>query len=152
MSAVGTKGSALITGASSGIGAVYADRLAKRGYDLILVARNQNQLATLAHRLKIATGRSVETMAADLSDKADVARIETELHANASVTLLVNNAGVGATAPIFICSRSAKAQNGRMPSQYAPRGWRACMSPVLGYPGSRRRRSSWSLLRTMQSR
>jgi uncharacterized protein len=101
MSAIGTKGIALITGASSGIGAVYADRLGKRGYDLILVARNQNRLATLAHRLKIATGRSIATMAADLSDRVDLARIETALRTNPSITLLVNNAGVGATAPLL---------------------------------------------------
>jgi len=60
MSTVETKGTALITGASSGIGAVYADRLAKRGYDLILVARNQNRLAALRQRLENETGRSVE--------------------------------------------------------------------------------------------
>jgi uncharacterized protein len=101
MSAIGTKGIALITGASSGIGAVYADRLGKRGYDLILVARNQNRLATLAHRLKIATGRSIATMAADLSDRVDLARIETALRTNPSITLLVNDAGVGATAPLL---------------------------------------------------
>jgi short-subunit dehydrogenase len=101
MSVTKAKGTALITGASSGIGAVYADRLAKRGYDLILVARNQSRLATLAQRLKEQTGRSVETMAADLSDKADLARVEATLRTNASVTLLVNNAGVGATAPLL---------------------------------------------------
>jgi uncharacterized protein len=101
MSAIGTKGIALITGASSGIGAVYADRLGKRGYDLILVARNQNRLATLAHRLKIATGRSIAAMAADLFDRVDLARIETALRTNPSITLLVNNAGVGATAPLL---------------------------------------------------
>jgi short-subunit dehydrogenase len=101
MSVTKAKGTALITGASSGIGAVYADRQAKRGYDLILVARNQSRLATLAQRLKEQTGRSVETMAADLSDKADLARVEATLRTNASVTLLVNNAGVGATAPLL---------------------------------------------------
>jgi short-subunit dehydrogenase len=90
-----TKGTALITGASAGIGAIYADRLGKRGYDLILVARNQRRLAALAQRLKNETGRLVETIAADLNDKADLARIETTLRTNASITLLVNNAGVG---------------------------------------------------------
>ena len=101
MSTTKTKGTALITGASAGIGAVYADRLAKRGYDLILVARNGSRLAALADRLKSETGRSVETIAADLNDKADLARIEATLRANANLTLLVNNAGVGAAAPLL---------------------------------------------------
>jgi short-subunit dehydrogenase len=96
-----TTETALITGASSGIGAIYADRLAKRGYDLILVARNHSRLAALAQRLKNETGRSVETIAADLKDKADLARIATTLRTNASITLLVNNAGVGAAAPLL---------------------------------------------------
>jgi short-subunit dehydrogenase len=101
MSTTETKGTALITGASSGIGAIYADRLAKRGYDLILVARNQSRLAALAQRLKNETARSVETIAADLNDKADLAQIEMTLRTNASITLLVNNAGVGAAAPLL---------------------------------------------------
>jgi short-subunit dehydrogenase len=101
MSATKTEGTALITGASAGIGAIYADRVAKRGYDLILVARNQSRLAALAQRLKNETGRSVETIAADLNDKADLARIETTLRTNASIALLVNNAGVGAAAPLL---------------------------------------------------
>ncbi len=96
-----TTRTALITGASSGIGAIYADRLAKRGYDLILVARNRSRLAALAQRLENETGRSVETIAADLNDMADLARIETTLRTNARITLLVNNAGVGATAPLL---------------------------------------------------
>src|ERR1700729_1700665 len=79
MSTTTTKETALITGASAGIGAVYADRLAKRGYDLILVARNGSRLAALAQRLKSETGRSVETITADLNDKADLARIEATL-------------------------------------------------------------------------
>ena len=95
------KGTALITGASSGIGAVYADRLAKRGYDLILVARNQDRLQALAARLGGETGRTVETIAADLNDKADLARLEAVLKTDARITLLVNNAGVGAAAPLL---------------------------------------------------
>lgn len=94
-------GVALITGASSGIGAIYADRLARRGYDLILVARNRERLDVLAKRLSDETGRAVEVVAADLADKADLRRIETLLRTDASITLLVNNAGLGATAPLL---------------------------------------------------
>lgn len=95
------KGTALITGASSGIGAVYADRLARRGYDLIIVARNRNRLDALAKRITNETGRSVEVLAADLSDKKDLARIETIVKQDASITMLVNNAGVGAYTPLL---------------------------------------------------
>src|SRR5215813_2106944 len=101
MSTTETQGTALVTGASSGIGAVYADRLAKRGYDLILVARNRSRLATLAHRLKLETKRSVEPLVADLNDKADLATVEMVLRTNTSITMLVNNAGMGATQPLL---------------------------------------------------
>jgi len=94
--ALSSKGTALITGASSGIGAVYADRLARQGYDLILVARSQEKLNALANRLSNETGRAVEVVAADLKDKADLLRVEQILRSDASITLLVNNAGVGA--------------------------------------------------------
>ena len=89
-----SKGTALITGASSGIGAVYADRLAKRGYDLILVARNEERLKALSARLTKHTGRSVKVIVADLSNKADLARIEQVVRTDASITVLVNNAGI----------------------------------------------------------
>src|SRR5690348_16630107 len=101
MSIAATKGTALVTGASSGIGAVYADRLAQRGYDLILVARNKERLASLARRITRDTGRSVETVAADLTDPADLRRVEQILRTNADISLLVNNAGVGAAAPLL---------------------------------------------------
>lgn len=94
-------GTALITGASSGIGAIYADRLSRRGYDLILVARNAALLNALARRLTDETGRSVEVVVADLGDKADLARVEKILRTDASITLLVNNAGIGATRPLL---------------------------------------------------
>lgn len=96
-----TQGTALITGASSGIGAVYADRLARQGYDLILVARSQHKLNTLANHLSNETGRAVELVAADLKNKADLLRVETILRNDASITLLVNNAGVGGVMPLL---------------------------------------------------
>ena len=95
------KGTALITGASSGIGAVYADRLARRGFDLVLVARNRDRLQALATKLAADTGRKIETIAADLTDKKDIARVEAAIRTNRDLTLLVNNAGVGATAPLL---------------------------------------------------
>ncbi|MCP3392644.1 SDR family oxidoreductase [Bradyrhizobium sp. CCGB12] len=95
-----TAGTALITGASTGIGAIYADRLAKRGHDLILVARNKQRLASLARRLANETGRKVETVEADLTSPADLRRVEDILKTNAGISVLVNNAGVGASAPL----------------------------------------------------
>lgn len=90
-----TKGTALITGASTGIGAIYADRLAARGYDLILVARNRDKLQTLASAISDKTNRAVEVLAADLGDGADLAGVEKVLREDASITALVNNAGIG---------------------------------------------------------
>jgi len=94
-------GLAVITGASSGIGAVYADRLARRGYDLLLVARNRERLEELATKLARETRRKVEILAADLTDNNDLTRLERFLREDPEVTLLVNNAGVGATAPLL---------------------------------------------------
>jgi len=94
-----SKGTALITGASSGIGATYADRLASRGHDLILVARNRERLDALATRLTGDTGRSVEVIVADLNNKADLALVEQRLRDDERITMLVNNAGITASGP-----------------------------------------------------
>jgi uncharacterized protein len=93
-------GTAVVTGASTGIGAVYADRLARRGYDLTLVARNRPLLNSLAKQITDDTGRSVEVVGADLSDKQELAAVEAKLRSDASITLLVNNAGVASVAPL----------------------------------------------------
>jgi short-subunit dehydrogenase len=85
-------GVALITGASTGIGAVYADRLAKRGLDLVLVARDRTRLEILATRLRAETGRKVDVLAADLTDPAHLAKVEDRLR-QPDITVLVNNAG-----------------------------------------------------------
>lgn len=87
-------GTAVVTGASSGIGAVYADRLARRGYDLILVARDVARLAALADRLKAETGRNVDVLQADLTSTADLTKVEARIAEDAAITLLVNNAGM----------------------------------------------------------
>jgi short-subunit dehydrogenase len=96
-----SKGTALVTGASSGIGKVYAERLAARGYDLILVARRLDRLDALAKTLEETTGRKVETLKADLTQRADVAVVEKRLTDDASITLLVNNAGVSLNGSIL---------------------------------------------------
>src|ERR1700677_3543692 len=94
-------GTALITGASSGIGAVYAVKLAERGYDLILVARDRPKLEAVATHIASSTGRSVRFLPSDLTKCYDIACIEELLRSDPSVTMLVNNAGFGSTATIL---------------------------------------------------
>jgi short-subunit dehydrogenase len=94
-----SKGKALITGASTGIGAVYVDRLAKRGYDLILVARNGDQLAELAARIANDTGRTIEVVVADLALSEQVLKVERILKTDPNISMLVNNAGSSKNRP-----------------------------------------------------
>src|SRR2546426_901757 len=96
-----SKGTAVVTGASRGIAAVYADRLAKRGYALILVARDQARLETLSARLTRETGRSATLLPADLNDKAALAKVEKILRNDQIITMLVNNAGTASIAPLL---------------------------------------------------
>ena len=95
------KGTALITGASSGIGAIVADRMAKRGHDLILVARDEERLNSVAIRVSNETGRSARGIVADLTKKADREIVEQLLRNDANITVLVNNAGVGGPTPLL---------------------------------------------------
>src|SRR3984885_10145844 len=101
MTTSNTRGTALITGASRGIGAVYAGRLAKRGYDLILVARDGSRLEQLAAKLKRESGRTVTLLTADLSNRAELAKVEDVLKHNQSINLLLNNAGAASVAPLL---------------------------------------------------
>lgn len=96
-----SRGTAMVTGASSGIGAIYADRLAARGYDLILVARDAARLDAIRSELSAATGRQVETVIADLRDSAQRHGVEQLLRTRSDITMLVNNAGVGAVTPLL---------------------------------------------------
>ncbi len=88
-------GTALVTGASSGIGATYADRLSRRGHDLILVARDAGRLGELADKLSAAHGIKAEVLRSDLSERSDVLKVEERLRADEAITLFVNNAGIG---------------------------------------------------------
>jgi short-subunit dehydrogenase len=88
-----SKPSVLITGASTGIGAIYADRFARRGHDLVLVARDNVRMEALADRLRRENGVKVDILRADLTDAQDLARVETRLRDDHRIGILVNNAG-----------------------------------------------------------
>ena len=96
-------GVAVVTGASSGIGKVYADRLAKRGYDLLLVARRKDRLDAHAKELKEAYGVQVDVLQADLANYEQLKKVGNIIAGNERITMLVNNAGiavVGASAEL----------------------------------------------------
>lgn len=88
-----TRPTVLITGASTGIGAVYAERFAQRGHDLVLVARDQARLEALAARLHNEHGVTVDVIPADLTQLGDLTSVESRLRDDARIGILVNNAG-----------------------------------------------------------
>lgn len=83
----------LITGASTGIGATYAERFARRGHDLVLVARDVNRMEALASRLHQKTGVTIDILQADLTQLTDLVRVETRLRDDGRIGILINNAG-----------------------------------------------------------
>lgn len=89
-----TKPSVLITGASTGIGAVYAERFARRGHDLVLVARDKAKLDLLAEHLRQERGIAVDVLPADLTQAEDLATVEARLRDDSRIGILINNAGV----------------------------------------------------------
>jgi short-subunit dehydrogenase len=90
---------ALVTGASSGIGMTYAERLAQKGYDLVLVARRRDRLHELADRLHRSHGIEADVICADLADPTALAEVETFLSSAGSISLLINNAGFAGYQP-----------------------------------------------------
>jgi short-subunit dehydrogenase len=91
---------AVVTGASAGIGKVFADRLAKKGYDLILVARRSDRLDTVARELRERYSVATETVVADLAKAADLERVAKIIGEDTEISLLVNNAGTSAVGPV----------------------------------------------------
>lgn len=93
-------GTALVTGASSGIGKVYAERLAARGHDLVLVARREDRLREIAADLETRFKVRAEALVADLSQTAGVSLVTDRLARDPAVSLIVNNAGFSALKPL----------------------------------------------------
>ena len=90
---------ALVTGASSGIGTAFAQRLAQEGFDLVVVARRRQRLEALAERLRADAGVEVDVIAADLTDPDKLRELEAHIAEDAALELLVNNAGFGGYKP-----------------------------------------------------
>ena len=93
------QGTAVVTGASSGIGSVYADRLAQRGHDLLLVARRKDRLAMLSAELQQKHGVEVEVLVADLAVRDGLKEVGSALASDETITVLVNNAGIAVVGP-----------------------------------------------------
>lgn len=93
--------SVLITGASTGIGAAYAERFARRGQNLVIVARDKVRLEALAERLREESGVEVEVLQADLTKPSDLAVVEARLREDSRIGVLVNNAGAAQSGGIL---------------------------------------------------
>jgi short-subunit dehydrogenase len=105
-----TRPAVLITGASTGIGAVYAERFAQRGHDLVLVARDQARMDALAAQLRNEHGVTIEVIAADLTQLGDLTSVETRLREDARIGILVNNAGAALSGNFIDQSTDSVAQ------------------------------------------
>ncbi|AZD54497.1 Putative short-chain dehydrogenase [Pseudomonas chlororaphis subsp. aurantiaca] len=105
-----TRSTVLITGASTGIGAVYAERFAQRGHDLVLVARDQARLDALAARLRSEHDIAIDVIPADLTQLGDLTTVEARLRDDTRIGILVNNAGAALSGNFIDQSTDSVAQ------------------------------------------
>ena len=105
-----TRPTVLITGASTGIGAVYAERFAQRGHDLVLVARDQARMDALAARLRSTHQVAIDVIPADLTQLGDLTTVESRLRDDARIGILVNNAGAALSGQFIEQSTESIAQ------------------------------------------
>jgi hypothetical protein len=91
----------LVTGASSGIGTTYAERFARRGHDLVLVARDKTRLDMVAARLREQAKVSVDVLPADLTQASELAAVERRLRDDTTIGVLINNAGLAQSGGIL---------------------------------------------------
>ncbi len=109
---------ALVTGASSGIGAAFAEHLAQDGYDLVIVARRRDRLESLAGQLQQNHHSNVDVIVADLSKSDDLRTVEKRVAEDSALELLVNNAGFGAYMP-FVQLAVARLTRAALPGMIA---------------------------------
>ena len=105
------KGTAVVTGASSGLGEVLAERLAARGYNLKLVARRKEKLDVLADKLQSKYGITVTNLVADLGSATDLEKVVNDLRSDTNITMLINNAG---TATLAVSTETSVAKQKEM--------------------------------------
>lgn len=126
---------ALVTGASSGIGAVYAERFARRGHDLVLVARDRQRLDVLAARLRETHQVAVDVLQADLTQPGDLAAVEQRLREDTRIGTLINNAGM-ALAGGFVQQGSKAIEQLVSLNALAPTRLAAAIAPRLAQAGA----------------
>ena len=124
-----------ITGASSGIGATYAERFARRGHDLVLVARDKSRLDALATRLRAESKVAVDVLQADLTNPADLSALETRLRDDARIGILINNAGM-AQAGSFLDQTAEGIERLIALNSTAPTRLAAAISPRFAQSGT----------------